>query len=213
MNTKDLKKVKGLRNVMDIDNNESNHISNRFDPLHPAKVNYTSIANAGIVINHQTGEIEIESKQYKVEKEPTFVKMYVDDIGKVLNLTDKQRQMVMRMACMMGYDGIIPLTGPLKTAMMEQLGIKSKSLFDRRIKALKDDEILLPVVNPYTGKVSRGLYCINPKYFAKGSWKDIKKLRLSIEYTTDSRRMITETNMQDGSSITQELTLDKFDEE
>ena len=30
----------------------------------------------------------------------------------------------------------------------------------------------------------RGLYLVNPKLFAKGEWKDIRRLRLAIDYDT-----------------------------
>ncbi|MCQ2273129.1 MAG: replication/maintenance protein RepL [Bacteroidales bacterium] len=161
-----------------------------------------NIVSSQLVIDSQTGEILTETIKHQKEIEPDFVKVYVDDVGKILGLTDCERRAVIQMACSMGYNGIIPLYGPMKTYMMKQLGINNVSLFDRRIKTLKDEGFLLPVVNPETGRPTRGMYCMNPNYFAKGTWDNIKKMRLTLEYSGEGRFMTTEIVTNDDVTVT-----------
>ena len=167
------------------------------------------VVSSEVVVDSDTGEIKVETKKHKKDKEPEFVKLYLDDIGKILGLTDCERKAVIQMTCSMAYNGIIPLFGPMKEYIMAQLGINNVSLFDRRIKALKDEGILLPVVSPKSGKVMRGMYCMNPNYIAKGAWEDIKKMRLTLEYSGEGRYMTTEIVTND-TIITSTNELNKF---
>ena len=164
------------------------------------------------IVIDEDGVIQSESKRFSKEREPDFIKLYVDDIGKILGLTDSERKTIIQLAIGMGYNGVIPLYGPIKQYMMRQLGINNVSLFDRRIKSLKDENILLPVKDPHTGKLCRGLYVINPNLIAKGTWDDIKKMRLILEYTGEGRFMTTQVITNEQIFTSSLLKIDDVDD-
>lgn len=173
-----------------------------------------NLSSSAIIADYETGEVKVETKNFKPDAEPRYFKMYIDDIGKILDLTDCERKAILQLSCSMGYNGIIPLLGPMKQIIMKQLGINNVSLFDRRIKALKDEGLLLPVINPHTKKIARGVYQINPLYVAKGSWSDIKKLRLIVEYTGAGRYVATELETNQNELIKADpVQIDSFEDD
>ena len=68
-------------------------------------------------------------------------------------------------------------------------------------------------------RVGTGAYVLNPHLFAKGAWRDIKKLRvewleLNIQYTRDGKRIINnqlynDKETKEKQEIQEEITINQ----
>ena len=76
----------------------------------------------------------------------------------------------------MGYNNLYIAHQTLKEISCKKLGL-SLNTYNQYISKLKSAGILIAMRG-------RGLYLVNPKLFAKGEWKDIRSLRLAIDYDT-----------------------------
>lgn len=133
-----------------------------------------------ITIDGATGEVQQISKtqQYQVEAEPPFVKLYINDIIRLKDLPPATSSVLHSILGYMTYNNEIVLVAIIKRRMCEALGITMNTL-NKSIDNLHKCGILI--------RVEPGLYVVDPELFGKGSWKDIKNIRLQIDYTTDSK--------------------------
>lgn len=131
-----------------------------------------------------SGEI-IEIKRHTqtiVEKEPDYIKMYIADVTRLKDLpknTDKVLHLLLKS---MSYKNIIPAYAPIKRMICSELNIKMDTL-NKAIDNLYKEGILI--------RIERGIYMADPHLFGKGEWKNIKNLRLIVEYREDGTREIS----------------------
>lgn len=159
------------------------------------------------VVDHNTGEVlrtEILQTGSK-ETEPAFVKLYIDDIRRLNDLPQYANKLMYALARSMGYSNIVSMYKPIKVLICQETGIAMESL-NRAVKLLKKTGILIPVGE------GRGLYRMDPNLFGRGKWEDIKKLRLSIDYTLEGKRKmvaITHNQLELFESKKEELAEEK----
>lgn len=138
------------------------------------------------IIDHQTGEIlqtEHNQKSF-VEKEPDYVKLYLQDIAKLNNLPPSSTALMNLIVKSMGYNNFFFAFKPLKEMFCEELNMTLGTL-NKQIDKLKEAGVLLPIPK------KRGCYLVDPNLFARGSWNDIKQLRLVIDYNIDGSRTLS----------------------
>ncbi len=139
-----------------------------------------------------TGEI-IESKRQEIsqfEKEPPYVKIYLEDIGKLNGLNNSEQKILNELVHNMGYGNIIPSYKPVKEMMAKKINMPYNTL-DKGIKELNKKGILI--------RKARGLYVMDPNIFGRGTWSDIKKIRMVIDYNEDGSKSInTDVSKQLG---------------
>ena len=133
-------------------------------------------------IDFNTGEVlEVtDRKEYKVPKEPDFVKCYIDDISNLMNLPNNDV-----LFCLLkksNYDGEVVIIKPIAEEICKLADLKNTEYFYKLIKKYCERNILI--------KKCRGMYMFNPYYFARGHWEDIYKIRLQIDYTPNEGRKI-----------------------
>jgi hypothetical protein len=141
-------------------------------------------------IDVRTGEIvEItDRKEYKVPKEPEFVKMYLDDISNLMNLPNTDV-----LYCLLkktNYDGEVVIIKPIAEEICRLTNLKNTEYFYKLIGKYCDSKILI--------KKCRGMYMFNPYYFAKGHWEDIYKIRLTVDYTPTEGRKVNVVEFIEG---------------
>lgn len=139
-------------------------------------------------VDLSTGEVvkNHESKTSSKEVEPNFVKLYLDDIGRLHGLPPYVSKLLHALAKSMGYKNVVPMYKPIKEMICADIGIAMESL-NKAVVILTKEGILIPVGN------GRGLYMMDPHLFGRGRWEDIKSLRLSIDYSSDGKRQIIGT--------------------
>lgn len=136
-------------------------------------------------VNTDTGEYlgaETQIQTYQVEKEPPYVKLYTQDIGRIYGLTKSCNAVLMALARHMAYgSNVVVLYGPVKDIICKQLNMK-KTTFNMAVDSLYKQGFLI--------RQARACYVLDPTIFGSGSWTDVKKVRLSIEYNSDGTKTI-----------------------
>ena len=133
------------------------------------------------IIDNQTGEVlkEEAEKEVYIEKEPDFVKIYLDDLSYMKNLPKWVNKILYELLKIMNYENEIILNSSIKERISKKLNLKSNKnavqLINNSISNFVKKGILL--------QKERGIYIANPKYFGKGAWSDIKRLRLKVTYS------------------------------
>lgn len=138
------------------------------------------------IIDHETGEIktvEHNQKSY-VEREPDYVKLYLQDIARLKDLSPSASSLMTLIIKSMGYNNLFFAFKPLKDMFCEELKMPINTL-NKQIERLKVSGILLPLPN------KRGCYLVDPNLFARGSWNNIKQLRLVIDYNIDGTKTLS----------------------
>lgn len=134
-------------------------------------------------VDGNTGEIlgtDIRIQSFQHEVEPPYVKLYTQDIGRLYGLTESTQNVLMALAKHMVYrTNVIVLYGPIKTILMQELNM-NKNTFNKAIDTLYKQGILI--------RQSRACYVLDPELFGSGSWADVKRVRLSIEYHADGSK-------------------------
>lgn len=137
------------------------------------------------IVNNETGEISKEVKHQVafVEREPDYVKLYISDIFRLTDVPKSSNDIMLAMIKRMTYNNDIALFAPVKREIAKELGLKEVTI-SKAIELFVKKSIIL--------RKDRGLYIINPYFFGRGKWEDIKKIRLQIDYS-EKGRMIMKT--------------------
>ncbi|WP_417216047.1 replication/maintenance protein RepL [Alcanivorax sp.] len=122
-------------------------------------------------IDKNTGEVlsEEKSKVVRIPSEPSFIKLYVEDISKLYNLPRGTDKLLFELLKHMSYEGQICLNSGMKRIISEKLNIQNTRTIDNNLSRFVKSNIL--------DRVETGVYIANPNLFGKGSWADIYKLR------------------------------------
>jgi hypothetical protein len=141
------------------------------------QISKTSIVDGstGVIVEEELVEV------YKAEREPDYIKMYVSDIARLNELPKGMDNILMAFLRTMGYNNVIPVYKPIKKMISKDLGI-SIAYLNKAIDAFHKKGVFI--------RIDRGLYVADPELFARGSWADIKALRLVIEYNQNGTKQI-----------------------
>lgn len=113
-----------------------------------------------------------------VENEPDYVKMYLKDILKLKDIQKAGNDVLFAILKRIDYSNEIFLFAPVKRKIAEELNLKEVTI-SKSIEDLCKKEIII--------RKERGVYVVNPFYFGRGKWENIKRIRLEIEYGTNGR--------------------------
>lgn len=135
-----------------------------------------------------TGEVikEVKNEISYVDREPDYVKLYVSDILRLTDVPKSGNDIMFAMLKRMTYNNDIALYAPVKREIANELGIKEVTV-SKAIELFTNKSILV--------RKDRGLYIINPYFFGRGKWEEIKKIRLQILYSKEGR-MILKTDFE-----------------
>lgn len=139
-------------------------------------------------IDHRTGEVTASttSNIVRISPEPEYVKMYLADLGQLMHLTAGEQEILTMLVRKIDWDGMISLNASSRKRMCETLGIASKSLRNRLTGLCKKEILRRNDTNEYE---------VNPRYFARGEWRQIQERRkdfeLRIRYSQDGQREVT----------------------
>lgn len=138
-------------------------------------------------VDFETGEIVSESRTEsytkKVSKEPSFIKLYLDHLGRFKGLATGFSPILFRMLEKGTYadendeDGgmILFLNKPLKAVIAKKCGVSLHRV---------DNAVTEFVKKGYMRRLDLGMYQFNPYLFGKGEWKDIENIRANFDYGT-----------------------------
>lgn len=131
----------------------------------------------------KNGEVQSNTKStvLKVEAEPSYIKIYLQDILYLNNLQSNQTGLLYELLSYLNYDNEIVLNSTIKRRIAEKLETTIQVIDNNLSKLVKKDILK---------RVGRGVYIANPYLFGKGKWKDILEKRiehisLKIEYSKE----------------------------
>lgn len=152
-----------------------------------------------LVVDKTTGEVlgENTTSQTIVSKgaEPTFIKLYIDDLILLNDLPTKSSAILWELIKGMTYDNEIVLNSYKKNKIIETLNIKLSTL-NNALSSFVKKEILY--------RVGTGTFLPNQYLFAKGSWEDISDLRMIVKYKAGKKEIELQVNGKNVSEYNNE---------
>jgi hypothetical protein len=143
--------------------------------IHIQEVNTTIVDENGEMVNKTTKNVGM------FEKEPPYVKTYISDIQRLVGLPSFVNDVLLELLHNMGYNNIVPMYMPIKQMICNKLNISINTL-NKSIDELYKKGILI--------RAARGMYLMDPNAFGRGTWNEIKNIRMTIEYKEDGTRTI-----------------------
>jgi hypothetical protein len=131
-------------------------------------------------IVNENGEIlstETITTKY-VEREPDFVKLYISDILKLSDISKGNNDILLALLKRINYENEVFVMSHVKEEIAKELNLKVVTI-NKAISILSEKNILL--------RKARGCYLMNPFFFGRGKWENIKKIRMELEYDTDGK--------------------------
>lgn len=135
----------------------------------------TTVDQDGVVLQTTTENI---FKLYTAS-EPHYIKQYQQCFYPVNLLKKKTKEILQEILLYVTYNkNTIYLNQPIKVDICNKLGIAYQTMTNA-LTELKKSQILL--------YIDTGLYVVNPFYFGKGEWKELKKIRDRIKISLSVR--------------------------
>lgn len=131
------------------------------------------------------GEDRIEIRKKKVGQEPPYIKVYLQDIMYLSDLSGRFVALMISLLKRANYADderpmCVALVPDIKNDIMKECDWTSVGTLNNAINALINGGLVK--------RVGRGLIQLNPNLFGIGRWEDIAKIRLSVEYSPTNKR-------------------------
>lgn len=124
----------------------------------------------------------------KMPPEPAYIKLYIDDLGRMMGLQESHRSVLIYVAASVGYDGFVTLTLARKARIAATVGVAVKTV---------DNAISEFVKTGVLRREGRAEYELNPNLFARGDWSQIRERReafsVYLSYSSANGRSILRT--------------------
>jgi len=133
-----------------------------------------------------------------VSKEPDYVKIYLDNILQINNLSSGIQKTLNVLLKRMAYDNIVVLNAYIKKQMAEELGFNTVQSLNNNINKLVKEGIM--------NRKGTGTYEMNPFLFGRGSWDNIKKIRFQVIFEEGKISQKADFDYKDEVAISHEET-------
>ncbi len=131
-------------------------------------------------VDHATGESLSSERHFTIEREPDYVKLYLQGILLYSDCPQWQNKVLHSLLKRINYQNEISLPVGYKREIVKELNISMSSL-NNAISAFVRTKLLI--------RKDVGVYLANPHLFGRGEWKDIRKLRLTVEFSEHGVQM------------------------
>lgn len=132
--------------------------------------------NDGVVVSE---ERSISNTIRIVEKEPPYMKLYLDDLALLRQLSKMENLILHEIFKITQYNtNRVILNKFYRDEIAKKLDIKDQTIRNAISKLSKLDLLI---------KQGTGVYILNPHYFGIGDWGSLKGLRMTIEYTEQGK--------------------------
>lgn len=130
-----------------------------------------------------TGNIieEVRKQKFRVEREPSFIKLYLADLLYIRDLPAGLSGILLALLQRMSYKNDIVINSAIKREIAETTGTKFSTV-NKAITQFVKGELLI--------RKDRGLYLFNPHLFARGDWTDIQEIRATIRWNSTGRSIM-----------------------
>jgi len=150
--------------------------------------------------NAETGEI-VSDESTVVSRQPStpdFTMVFSRDLGYLKNITSGASKLLFGLIQIVDRNNELTLNKARKKQIAQNTGLKESGI-DVLLKQLKDKDVII--------SLDRGIYQLNPYLFGKGSWKNIRKMRMTLEYdfNKNTKSISVETeHLDDGDGFDME---------
>ncbi|MDE1943597.1 MAG: replication/maintenance protein RepL [Betaproteobacteria bacterium] len=121
----------------------------------------------------------------KMPQEPNYVKVYIDDLGRLLNVQESHRSILLYIAASINYDGFLTLVKARKERIAATVGVSVKTVSNAVSELVK-----IGILR----RAGRSEYELDPHLFGKGDWASIRERRqafkVELSYSPTSGRTI-----------------------
>ncbi len=136
------------------------------------------------IVDEEGSIIQFENlkESFIPREEPDFIKLYLDHVLVFNELSIKLSPILVQICKLANYADnaqggmMIFLNSYTKEQIRSELNYSSIKMVEKAITSLVSSKVLL--------RKGRGAYLLNPYYFGKGHWTDIKKIRATIDFNT-----------------------------
>jgi len=140
-------------------------------------------------IDTATGEIIGEITVSKYKAEPSFVKLYLQDIELLNGISNNG--ILGEFLKHMDYTNQIVVNSYIKRQVAERSGNTVKNV---------EKQMALYMKKQIWQRVDRGTYIFNAYLFGRGKWADVLKIRTVIDYQPKGRTITTNITRKDSKS-------------
>jgi hypothetical protein len=150
------------------------------------------------VLDSSSGEILQEKfvQQVYLDKEPNYVKLYIDNLILLNGLPKGTTDTIMELLKYMSYENTIILNSYIKKEIANTLGFKTVQSLDNNINKLVKKGIL--------DRIGRGTFRANAFLFGKGDWNDIKQIRFEIVFGENGIQQKADFEYKDEAASSKE---------
>ena len=137
-------------------------------------------------IDLTTGEILANVSNFttiKTEKEPDFVKLYLSDIVRLNELPKSYNGILHELLKCMTYENKIFLNRYMREQVAKKLNTTQGYVY-KSIGKLINLGLFL--------RLGSNTYLVNPDVFGKGTWSDVRKIRMTITYDKSGKMCLVE---------------------
>ena len=134
-------------------------------------------------VDRLTGEVIKTYSESVVQKEPDYVKLYLESITKLNDVQGWTDPILHELLRLMNYGNEIVLNAAVKKRMALGLKISTRTI-DNALSMLVKKNIIF--------REDTGLYKGNPFLFGKGEWRDIRELRMTVVFDKEGQNISTE---------------------
>jgi len=152
-------------------------MSKCFERVTKTIINEENLVNGEL--KNKTKKTEEKKYYIQTEGEDDFIKLYIKHISAITEMPGSYPPILLELLKYMSYSENgqrITIDPIMKKEICEKVGISLDRL-NHSINEFSKKEILI--------RLCRGVYQVNPHIFGKGTWNNIKKLRLTIDYNPD----------------------------
>jgi hypothetical protein len=158
----------------------------------------TTLERIETTVDQLTGEIITQTQKVielrKIEPEPNYVKLYLDDLARLVNLQEGHKSILPYIAAGVDYEGFVTLSAGRKARIAATAGCSVKSINNAITEYVKRGILI---------RIGCGEYELDPRLFAKGEWRKIRERRLKfvmkIIYSESDGRSITTEIINESS--------------
>lgn len=142
-----------------------------------------------VSVDHSTGQVLNDTKivQFRIPSEPPYVKLYIDDLSRLMDLKGHHKEMLLELIRKMDYENIITLTPSARSRLALRLKIKEQTFRNYLNDLIKSDVLR---------RIGHNEFMANPDLFARGEWQSIYERRqafsMTITYQNGKRSIKTE---------------------
>ena len=155
------------------------------------------------ITNAETGEIVETEKEQIINfgRTQDFVMSFTKDLGYLKELSKAEIMVLFGFLQVVNAENEIILNSAIKKRICTEFDININSI-NVLIANLKKKKVVSVKTDVY-GKAERGVYILNTFLFGKGSWQNIKKQRMFIEwdFKTLTKKMIIEQDMLNETEL------------